>query len=130
MPRRKASNGRALASVLIALVVAVLAMGIGATTAVFSAVEAMFLRPLPYASAERIVMLWQRSTTGAAADEDVAPGNFVDWRAQWHIVNSIGRIEDFAGIYGFTGEYVDTPALRHPGVAEVSVRGDRSEIRS
>ena len=67
---------------MMTLVVAVLAMGIGATTAVFSAVEAMFLRPLPYADANRIVMLWQRTTTGGAADEDVAPGNFVDWRAQ------------------------------------------------
>ena len=46
---------------MVALVVAVLAIGIGATTAVFSAVEAMFLRPLPFASAERIVTLWQRT---------------------------------------------------------------------
>jgi predicted ribosomally synthesized peptide with SipW-like signal peptide len=43
---------------MISLVIAILAIGIGATTAVFSAVEAIFLRPLPYSDADRIVMLW------------------------------------------------------------------------
>jgi len=31
----------------------------------------------------------------------------VDWRAQWHIVNAVGKVEDFAGIYGFTREHVE-----------------------
>jgi putative ABC transport system permease protein len=67
---------------MISLVIAILAIGIGATTAVFSAVEAIFLRPLPYADADRIVMLWQRSQKAAGVNDDVAPANFVDWRAQ------------------------------------------------
>ncbi len=66
---------------MMALVVAVLALGIGATTSVFSAIEAMFLRPLPYAHAERIVLLWQHSQK-ATADDEVAPANFLDWQAQ------------------------------------------------
>src|SRR5262245_17215272 len=66
----------------ISLVVAILAIGIGTTTSVFSVVEAIFLRPLPYADASRIVMIWQRSQKAADVNAEVAPANFVDWRAQ------------------------------------------------
>ena len=91
--------------VMITLAVAVLAMGIGATTAVFSAVEAMFLRPLPYAAADRIVMLWQRSSTGAAAGEHVAPGNFVDWRAHLGTgFETIAAAEPYSRDYTGAGE--------------------------
>ncbi len=38
-----------------------LAIGIGANTAIFSIVDALLLRPLPYADAERLVILWNRS---------------------------------------------------------------------
>jgi len=31
----------------------------------------------------------------------------VDWRAQWHIVNATARIEDFKGIYGFSGTFIE-----------------------
>jgi putative ABC transport system permease protein len=87
------------------LVVAVLALGIGATTAVFSAVEAIFLRPLPYASAERIVMLWQKALKTASADEDVAPANFLDWRAQLTSgVETIAAAEPFSRDYTGAGE--------------------------
>ena len=41
--------------------VAVLALGIGATSAIFSLVSAVWLKPLPFADAERIVTLWARS---------------------------------------------------------------------
>ncbi|HEY7475588.1 MAG TPA: ABC transporter permease [Vicinamibacterales bacterium] len=88
--------------VMMGLVVVVLALGIGATTAVFSAVEAMFLRPLPYANSDRIVMLWQRTQTGAAADEDVAPANFLDWRTQLTT-----GFEAVAGAEPFSRDYTD-----------------------
>ena len=90
---------------MMSLVVAVLALGIGATTAVFSAVEAMFLRPLPYASAERIVMLWQKTLKAASADDDVAPANFLDWRAQLTSgFEAIAAAEPFSRDYTGAGE--------------------------
>jgi putative ABC transport system permease protein len=57
-----------------------LALGIGATTAIFSVVYAVLLRPLPYANADRIVRIWQVDKYGNRMD--VSDPNFADWQAQ------------------------------------------------
>src|SRR5688572_6976107 len=60
-----------------------LALGIGANTAIFTVVNALLLRPLPYADPERLVMVWQDyRARGGPADEWATPGNYVDWRAE------------------------------------------------
>jgi putative ABC transport system permease protein len=65
-----------------AAAVLIVAVGIGANTTIFSAVDALLLRDPPYPDAERIVMLWQRDLSAASkrARDDVAPANFLDWR--------------------------------------------------
>ncbi|HMX28385.1 MAG TPA: ABC transporter permease, partial [Blastocatellia bacterium] len=65
---------------LIAIVT--LALGIGANTAIFSVVNAVLLRPLPYAEPERLVSLWETSRKNPAANSSVSYPNFYDWRAQ------------------------------------------------
>jgi putative ABC transport system permease protein len=59
-----------------------LALGIGANTAIFSVVNAVLLRPLPYRDAAQLMTLWQINTKSGVKEEGAAPGNFYDWRDQ------------------------------------------------
>lgn len=59
--------------------VVTLAIGIGANTAIFSAVDGVLLKPLPFADDSRLVSLFQTDRTRGAVREDVAPGNFAEW---------------------------------------------------
>ena len=63
-----------------AAAVLTLALGIGATTAIFSVVHGVILRPLPYPASERIVRAWQVNEDGNRTN--VSDGNFADLRAQ------------------------------------------------
>jgi predicted permease len=73
-------NRQRAASVLIVLT---LALGIGATTAMFSVINGVLLRPLPYPAAERIVqVLWGES--GGRHSEGAAPGNYLDLKRDAH----------------------------------------------
>ena len=57
-----------------------LALGIGATVAIFTVLEGVLLRTLPYDHPERIVRLWERSPERGLERFEVLPGSFLDWR--------------------------------------------------
>ena len=64
----------------VATALAVLALGIGATTSIYSVVRAIALRPLPFEQPDRLIFIGERSPVGRA--EPVAAANFVDLAAQ------------------------------------------------
>jgi putative ABC transport system permease protein len=64
-----------------AVAIATLALGIGANTAIFSVVNALLIRPLPYPHADRVVMVYQDyKARGGPAHEWATPGNVADWQ--------------------------------------------------
>ncbi|HKH74770.1 MAG TPA: ABC transporter permease [Vicinamibacterales bacterium] len=58
-----------------------LALGIGANTTIFSLVQTILLRPLPYQDPDQVVMVWEDNTPAGFPRNTPAPGNFNDWRA-------------------------------------------------
>ena len=81
-----------------------IALGIGANAAIFSIVEGVLLRPLPYKDTDRIVVLWQHDTKNHIEREDVAPANFADWRAQSTSFTEMAALNPFSMDYtGGTG---------------------------
>jgi len=92
----------------------VIALGIGASTAIFSVVDAIVLRGLPFDDANRIVSVSETNKARAGlAGLTSAPQNFLEWRAQQDVFEAIGAS---AGIGGFTvrgdGPPEDLRALR------------------
>ncbi|HUR19324.1 MAG TPA: ABC transporter permease, partial [Vicinamibacterales bacterium] len=72
------------------VIIVTLALGIGANAAVFSVVDALMLRPLPYAQPDRLIAVWERTPTRPRTS--VAPGNFVDYA---------GLDQTFAGLAAY-----------------------------
>src|SRR4051795_4519152 len=83
------------------IAVLTLALGIGANSAIFSVVDAVLLRPLPFDQPDRLVMLWERSPDNP--HNRAAPLNFLDW----HDRNT--AFEALAGVAG-GGRTMTTPS--------------------
>jgi putative ABC transport system permease protein len=62
-------------------VILTLALGIGGNTAIFSVVDQMLLRPLPYPAGDQLVRIYETGLAGGAADQmSVSPANWLDWQ--------------------------------------------------
>ena len=74
--------------------VAVLALGIGATSAIFSLASAVWLKPLPFADEDRLVTLWGDFTPiGGPPRVELSPANYVDWQQRAQSFEAMAPIE-------------------------------------
>ena len=85
-----------------AVAVLTLALGIGANTAIFSVVNGVLLRPLPYPEPDRLIMIFESNPKGGSPKFSVAPPNFVDWRAQNQVFDNLAAVN--VANYGLTGQ--------------------------
>ena len=84
-----------------AATVLTLTLAIGATTTIFSVVDAVLLQPPPFPDPERLVTLWQTDPENGNRPADVAPANFLDWRDQSRSFEHVTAIEPWS--LDFTG---------------------------
>jgi predicted permease len=75
--------------------VVTLALGVGSTTAVFSAVNAVMLRDLPFRDPERLVQLWVQNPERKWYKNVVAPANYLDWREQTTAFDGMAAYTDY-----------------------------------
>jgi putative ABC transport system permease protein len=73
-----------------AVAVLTLALGIGASTALFSVVDCLLLRPLPYPDGDRLAVIWSQPPEGFVSS--MSPANFLDFRDQSHSFERMGAI--------------------------------------
>src|SRR5688500_16986569 len=97
---RDAVRQLARAPAVRAVAVLALALGIGADTAIFGAIDAVLLKALPYSEPERIVTLWQRDLRNDAARlADASPANFLDWRERSRSFSALAAAEPYSHDY-------------------------------
>src|SRR4029078_10089095 len=77
------------------IVVLTLALGIGANTTIFSAIDAVLLNPLPYKDPERLMVVWEtKKQLGPEMWDrnEAAIGNFLDWRSRNQSFDQLGAL--------------------------------------
>jgi len=79
-----------------ATAVVTLALGIGATTTIFSVVDHLMLRELPFEGADRIVTVWQNNARESNPRDDVAPGNYLEWKDRNQTFEGMGAAEPYS----------------------------------
>ena len=75
-----------------AIAILALALGIGANSAIFSTLDSVVFRPLPYHDADRVVMVFEDATLLGFPRNTPAPANYFDWKAQNHVFTDMAAI--------------------------------------
>jgi putative ABC transport system permease protein len=87
-----------------------LALGIGANSAMFSAVDAILLRSLPYQDPDRLVMVWEKRQAEGVFDNVVAPADYVDWARMNTVFESMAAFAPSSVDLTGVGDAVRIPA--------------------
>jgi putative ABC transport system permease protein len=85
--------------------IAALAIGIGATTALFSVVHSLLIRPLPYKDADALVVIWEHNLPRNRPRNVISPANFLQWRE---------RSQSFASLAAFSQNRVTLTGSGEP----------------
>jgi hypothetical protein len=94
-----------------ALAVSALAIGIGANTAVFSVVNAVLLKRLPYEEPDRLAIVWERNLPRNRVTNPASPGNFIHWREMNHSFTDLAAVSSSINLtLTDGGEPVQVPA--------------------
>ncbi len=70
-------------------VILILALGIGANSAIFSALDTIVIRPLPYVNPDRLVRIWEDFSAFGVPKNRVSPATFLDWRKRTQVFDQI-----------------------------------------
>ena len=90
----------------------VLAIGIGANTAIFSVVNSVVLHPLPYEHADRLALIWETDLKDGIQREGPSGPNFLDWREQSQSFEDMALLEVGTGTVTGEGEPEQVVGLR------------------
>src|SRR6185312_16974634 len=77
-----------------AIAVLALALGIGANSAIFTVVNAILLRPLPYKNPDQLVMVWDNQAHLGFPKDTPSPANFLDWRQQTTVFEGMSAMAE------------------------------------
>src|SRR5437762_5384982 len=97
-----------------AVAILALALGVGANTAIFSLVNGILLRPLPFPNAERIVYFEGRNPAAGITDSNISYPDFVDWSAQTDLFASTAAY--WTGNADLSGDGTEPEAVPRAGV--------------
>jgi putative ABC transport system permease protein len=81
-----------------------LALGIGANTAIFTVVEAVLVRRLPFKDPDRLVYVWERNLKSDRTTNVVGPANYVRWKERSVSFESLGGVGEWTGTVTGSGE--------------------------
>ena len=97
--------------------VLVLAIGVGASTAVFSTVRAVLLDPLPYDQPDRLVRVWAASPERGSLYDDISYPNFLDWADRTRTLSSLSAYTTFLPDWTLARDGQETQEVRTAWVA-------------
>lgn len=109
---RIAARGMVRSPVLAVVLLATMALGIGATTAIYSVVHALLLRPLPWADAERVVQLHGTQDGSRGSMGQLSARAFVTLREQATALSAVSAIASGGGALTDDGPPESVPGLR------------------
>src|SRR6185436_17033779 len=94
------------------IAIVTLAFGIGANTAIFSAVDAILIRPLPYVDADRLVMIWDEMSHIGFPKHYSTPAEWHEWRQHNTVFTDIAATQPVQAILSSEGEPEEVPARK------------------